>query len=182
MLAAARQVIGKQGEIDVVAVTHCHADHIGNLAAIITATSAKVYVHPDDLAHVAAGTSCLPTVICRVGAALVGLNYARPLPGGASIIDADTLETTTGLSVIPTPGHTPGHVSFGLVDAGILFAGDAATSRRGNIALRLTPCDVDQAQARASFERLRVLNRRAIGFGHGEPIRWVAGRELPDDR
>jgi len=76
------------------------------------------------------------------------------------------------LTVLHTPGHTPGHCALLLEERGVLFSGDAlvtldsATGRTGPQPVRWND---DPEQERASFERLRALDVAVVYPGHGEP-------------
>jgi glyoxylase-like metal-dependent hydrolase (beta-lactamase superfamily II) len=80
--------------------------------------------------------------------------------------------------VIPTPGHSPGHVAFHLPDRGVLIAGDALctynplTGARGP---QLMPkaFAADLLQMMASLEALERIDAGLMLCGHGEP--WTDG-------
>ena len=76
-----------------------------------------------------------------------------------------------GLSVVATPGHTPGHVAFEWRDW--LVAGDAFVS--GN-AFRESPriFTIDRTTARQSIERLAARDLKGISSSHGRPATDVA--------
>ncbi len=80
--------------------------------------------------------------------------------------------------MIPTPGHSPGHVSLHLPDRGVLIAGDALctynplTGARGP---QLLPraFAADAQQGLASLDALERIDAGTMLFGHGEP--WTDG-------
>lgn len=80
--------------------THNHGDHVVSLKEIVAETGADVFAHPSDALPVA----------------------AESLEDGEVWHGPDGLE----ISVLHTPGHTPGGVCFLLQEAGEshLFAGD----------------------------------------------------------
>lgn len=80
--------------------------------------------------------------------------------------------------VVPTPGHSPGHVAFHLPELGVLIAGDALctynplTGRRGpQLMPKAFAFDIGQAQA--SLDALERIDAGLVLFGHGEP--WTDG-------
>lgn len=78
---------------------------------------------------------------------------------------------------LPTWGHTPGHQSLRveLASGPVILAGDACYLRRSLEELLLPPIVHDEAEMRASMERLRDLQRRGaqIYFGH-DPEFWAS--------
>lgn len=95
ILAAARE---ERLSIELIVLTHGHADHTAGCAALKAATGARVAMHAAD------------------AGALAGL-VDLPLAGGERLAVGD-LEFT----VIHTPGHTPGGIC--LLAEGQLFTGD----------------------------------------------------------
>lgn len=87
-----------------------------------------------------------------------------------SVVMGDVL-----ITVIPTPGHTPGHASYWLPREGVLFAGDMLSDVD-------IPMLADMPDAittyRASLERLASLleGARRIVPGHGTPCDREEGR------
>jgi glyoxylase-like metal-dependent hydrolase (beta-lactamase superfamily II) len=80
--------------------------------------------------------------------------------------------------VIPTPGHSPGHVAFHLPDRGVLIAGDALVTYHalnGSRGPQLPPAafSYDKTQMLASLDALERVDAGLTVFGHGEP--WTDG-------
>lgn len=101
-------------------ITHGHVDHTGGTGAVVAATGATAYVHPDD-----DFLTLDPLAQLRM---LFGMvppgDYAPPshfehLHGGRTL-DLAGLQ----IDVLHTPGHTPGHCCFYLQQEGILLSGD----------------------------------------------------------
>jgi hydroxyacylglutathione hydrolase len=95
--------------------THCHFDHMGANAEIVTATGAPLALHPAEL----------PILQARGGAALFGvLARESPLPD-VELEPGQVLEVgTLRFQVLHTPGHSPGGVTFYLEQEGVAFDGD----------------------------------------------------------
>jgi len=95
--------------------THCHFDHMGANAEIVTATGAPLALHPAEL----------PILQARGGAALFGvLARESPLPD-VELEPGQVLEVgTLRFQVLHTPGHSPGGVTFYLEQEGAAFDGD----------------------------------------------------------
>lgn len=97
--------------------THAHGDHIGALAAMVEATGAPVYLHPDAVPMLRdAGTN----LSAFAGTPVVADVETR------SVGDGDEL-TLLGrpVRVYHTPGHAPGSVCYHFVEDGAVFTGDA---------------------------------------------------------
>ena len=103
-------------KLDAILLTHTHFDHVGAVAPVAKATGAPVWC---------------PELETRV---LANIMDFVPWPGFGPFesYDADhtvrggeTLELA-GLSfdVLFTPGHSPGHVTYALVDEASIFSGD----------------------------------------------------------
>ncbi len=112
ILALARDMGVK---IKVIANSHGHLDHVLGVRGVQGATGAKFLIHAQDLpvARSAASSS----------AALLGRFVEGPPDPDGFVADGDEVEVAgVKLTVIHTPGHTPGSVSF--YTEGMLFSGD----------------------------------------------------------
>jgi glyoxylase-like metal-dependent hydrolase (beta-lactamase superfamily II) len=95
--------------------THCHFDHMGANAEIVTATGAPLALHPAEL----------PVLQARGGAALFGVRVNEsPMPD-LELVPGQVLEVgTLRFQVLHTPGHSPGSLTFYLEEAAVAFDGD----------------------------------------------------------
>lgn len=89
------------GDVDVVVHTHLHVDHIGWDGAF---PRARYVIHEDDWKFftTAAGLAGRP----RLRENVMPLHAS----GAVDLIEGET-EIVPGVRALPTPGHTPGHVS-----------------------------------------------------------------------
>ena len=149
-------------DIDLLILTHSHIDHIGSLPlfACPIALTAAERAEPQPLYF---GT-------------------ARPLhwpPNEYLLITADT-QICHGLTLIPTPGHTPGHLSVLLTrPTPILLTADAIN--RASEPAEGFPDAADPITAAGSATRLMTLahqhNARII-YGH-DPAQWLTLPKAP---
>ena len=105
---------------------------------------------------------------------------ARPLDWPEAmyhLIDADT-PVCDGLTLIPTPGHTPGHLSalLDLPNTGAVILAADAINRASEPAEHFADA-VDPAAAQASADRLLALPGLLI-YGH-DPAQWLTLRKAP---
>lgn len=132
------------GQVGDVILTHSHPDHIGSAAAIAAAA-------PDAAFH--AGEADLPAI--DIGRTVAGL------------VDGDTV---FDLSILHTPGHTPGHISVLDKANSILMSGDALTGDAGKVGLPNPEFTPDYEEALRSVRYLGTLDFATAYFGHGEPV------------
>jgi glyoxylase-like metal-dependent hydrolase (beta-lactamase superfamily II) len=178
-------------DIEAVVLTHAHADHVGIVEGVRTDAPAPVYAHEKDAdmartgkAHKRDG-SLIPYLRHPAAMKLMG-SAARG--GGLKTTKVQVVTTftseTTDLDVpgkprvIPTPGHSPGHVSLHLPDRGVLIAGDALCTY--NVLTGATGPQVlprafafDSLQMLASLDALERIDAGIMLFGHGDP--WTQG-------
>ncbi|MCX6049733.1 MAG: MBL fold metallo-hydrolase [Chloroflexi bacterium] len=169
------QELGKQPtDIRHIIVTHAHPDHIGNLAALKRATNATTYSHPADTAIARAGGNFRP--LTPAPGFINGLMFrifirpVGPLEGteiDQEIGEGDLLPIAGGLTVLHTPGHCAGHLSFFWPRQQLLFVGDACSNLpRLGWSLGYENIQVGQQ----SLARLAKLDFDLACFGHGKSI------------
>ena len=167
LIGAAR---GAGGEIRRIALTHGHGDHVGSLDALKDKLGGSVEVLMPELdARIHAGEKVVDGKLPGSWPKLKTTPDVR-LNGG---------DRVGSLEVIPTPGHTPGHVSFLDSRDRTIIVGDTFTSIGGlavsnHFHLRFPFAAMatwDKATDRASAQKLRELNPAMLVVGHGQPVR-----------
>jgi hydroxyacylglutathione hydrolase len=144
--------------------THGHFDHVAGDEAIKQATGAQLLIHELDAPML--GSDKLN------GAVMVGFPYAPVTPDGF-LADGQVLAIgLQQLTVLHTPGHTPGGIS--LAGEGVVFSGDtlfAASIGRTDLA-----GGSEQVEIRSIREKLMVLpDDTVVRPGHGP--RTTIGKE-----
>jgi glyoxylase-like metal-dependent hydrolase (beta-lactamase superfamily II) len=184
LLGAVRGIGRDLSEIQNVAVTHHHVDHIGGLAWLVKKTGAQVFAHPKE-ALIVRGDIAAPPLVGRSWRSRlflgllerIGPTQSAPTGVDHELEDGVELEGT-GLRAIFTPGHTAGHTSFLHSATGTLFVGDAAANGFRGLARPVGNHDEDVAATTASIVRLANLDFDSACFGHGRSISGGARRRF----
>ncbi len=182
ILGALKQMDKEATDLKHIAVTHHHVDHTGNLAALVEASGAKVYVHPLD-APIVRGEKPVPgpnpkSILGKVVEPLISRLSAyrlQPARVDHEVQDGEELPMAEGMKALHTPGHTAGHLAYLVKGHGnILFAGDAAGNLFGRLGPPLGMYTEDMAQAKESIRKLAGLEFEVACFGHGRVLKGDA--------
>jgi glyoxylase-like metal-dependent hydrolase (beta-lactamase superfamily II) len=167
-LVSAAQAAG--GTIVRIALTHGHGDHVGSLDALKEKLGDAVQVLMPDLdAQIHAGEHTVDGKLPGSWPKLQTRPDVRLQPG----------DRVGSLEVVPTPGHTPGHVSFLDTRDRSVIAGDVFTSIGGvQVSDRMrfpfplaAMATWDKAKDRESARTLRSLEPTLLVVGHGPAVR-----------
>lgn len=157
-------------------LTHQHDDHVGGLEGVLEwAPQAEVGASEHEAAVISGARPLDPasSPIIRY----MARNAEPPgIPVGKVLREGDLV---SGFRIIPTPGHTPGHVSL-LRDAdGILLTADAfgCLPRKLRVGVRKSLC-IDPPQARRSAERLLAEDISTVVPVHGPILQENAKERL----
>lgn len=169
VLAALARLGKRPGDVQRILMTHAHADHAGGLAGAQAATGGRVLAHEVEAPYLRVGeVPPRETTLGRLLDRLPGGGFA-PVDVDETFADGAVLPIAGGLTVVRTPGHSPGHCSFLHAPSGVLITGDAIFNVRG---LRYSPktfC-TDVRQSRASAAVLGDLEYDVAAFTHGAEV------------
>ncbi|MEM7799631.1 MAG: MBL fold metallo-hydrolase [Chloroflexota bacterium] len=153
-------------------VTHADGDHAGNVRGIIDETGATAYASPETKIHLINGSQ--PKHLSRSRAWFSTVLTGTPAVPEEKIRALDLsnrlLPIMGRLEVIPSPGHTDGHLSFFHPATGVLFAGDALSTRRNQLSCSPDAQSADTGQAARSAIRLIKHSPAIIACGSGAPM------------
>lgn len=152
-----KRAIDESGlDIELIALTHGHSDHIAALRDIQDHTGAEVAIHAED-ADFLEGYGSMSSQF--------GISYRTPHPPDRLLHEGDIIEAG-GLSftVMHTPGHTPGSIC--LLSGNKVFTGDTLFYR--GIGTTLMPGSSRPQLINSIRTRLMSLpDETAVYPGHG---------------
>jgi hydroxyacylglutathione hydrolase len=163
-------------ELSAHALTHAHADHQGSSHAICERVGIPLWCGQGDLpaieraGGIAAANPQIPGWLNRVQERFIA---GPPHPVSRALREGDQV---AGFTVLETPGHSRGHLSYWRAEDGVLIVGDVLANldpRSGRPGLHEPPVifTPDPARNRASARRLAELRPSIACFGHGAPLR-----------
>ena len=174
-----------QRTISAIALTHAHVDHAGAMRSLAARLGVPVWCGAADREAAETGRGVISPPLRRPGlsrvagaiAAFDGTSVERTLAEGDAV--------ASGFTVLETPGHSAGHVSFWREADRTLICGDVffnihlLTTSPG---LRQPPYlfTTDPSENRRSEHSLAELEPATVGFGHGPVLSDDAARKLRD--
>jgi hydroxyacylglutathione hydrolase len=176
-------------EVSAHALTHAHPDHQGCSHAICEQLDLPLWCGAADREAMESGDLSVLLPNPQSMFARLSKNFSGPAhPVARSLKEGDQVG---GFTVINTPGHTLGHLSFwresdrALVVGDVLFHRNPITQRRG-LQEPFKLATVDPPLNRQSARKLAALKPNVICFGHGpalfEPQVFISYVEnLPKD-
>ncbi|HEX4250400.1 MAG TPA: MBL fold metallo-hydrolase [Pseudonocardia sp.] len=154
-----------------VVITHAHPDHVRGAAELRARSGAQVLIHRADAEWLRTGRVPPEGRSGRLGRLVdrVPLLHWRPLEPDGALADGDYVGDSSGLRVIHTPGHTPGHIALLHEPTETVLVGDAIFSRGGTLSLGPAALAADPLARPAGLARLpRAV--KAVGLAHGDAL------------
>lgn len=177
--AGLRALHASPRDVRAILLTHWHNDHSAGAQALHELSGAPVYYHRGDEreftgeAGATGARRWLSDRIPEIGflvlfKGLLGESAPRAVAAQHYVQDGDRV--LDDFTVIGTPGHTPGHVSFFYHPERALFAGDALAVIDGRIRFMARPVTLDTTAARASMTACLAHRPEIVCPGHREPL------------
>lgn len=178
---------GKDSRPYAIIMTHAHFDHVGALVKLAERWDCSVFAHDLELPFLNGSQSYSPPdpTVGRGLMARLAMLYPRgPVDVGKRLqrLPERAVPGLPSWDWIPTPGHSPGHVSLWRASDRTLISGDAVitTNQESAYSVAVQSREVhgppmyytpDWEQARASVRRLAELEPELIVSGHGRAMR-----------
>ncbi len=174
-----------------IVLTHGHFDHVSAAKDLADEWNVPVYAHVLEFPYLTgekeypapdwkAGGGVMPLMSPTLPRGPVDLgSRLKQLPGEGENL---SLVEMPGWTLIHTPGHTPGHVSFFREKDGTLLVGDAfcTTKPESFFAANFSqPAELhgppsyftsDWGAAKVSVRKLAGLQPKTVATGHGKPL------------
>lgn len=180
-------------DIRVVLATHIHPDHVGGMPRVLEVSGAKLYMHRAELAYLnsilAGETPWVDAAFVaggvprqgwdRIRTSLTGMRGALPTVKPDWLLEGgEEIPTFLGPArVVPTPGHSAGHICLYWPAAKLLYAGDHMIETiTPNIAWM--PGRDMLGEFLDSLSAVEALDVGCVVSSHGSPFRrhrdWIA--------
>ena len=149
------------------ALTHAHPDHAGSSHKICTALNIPLWCGAEDVRVMASGKPDgvnMPAFIRKREAFM-------PHPAERTLHEGDAVGSFT---VVETPGHCAGHISYWRASDGVLILGDVLfnlnlLTLRTQLRRPYHMLTDNMEQNIASARKIADLKPRLVCFGHGKP-------------
>jgi glyoxylase-like metal-dependent hydrolase (beta-lactamase superfamily II) len=177
--------VARERGVKSIALTHAHGDHGGSARKLHDEFGLPVWAGAEDRAATEQGKAVKKDPFNTPGVSTVAglLGDFKPVPVDRVLNEGD--ELAAGFTVLDTPGHSPGHVSFWRAEDKVLICGDVFF----NMHLLTTipglrqppgPFTFNPKENRDSERKLADLRPSIVGFGHGPVITENAASKLGD--
>ena len=179
-------------QLSQVIITHQDIDHVGSLASILAERPGQILLsaHSEEKAFIQGDQ--VPVKVAQLAALLPAL----PKEGQAiyekmktfyetnrSHVDktlADGEELPGGITVIFTPGHTPGHICLYIQQSRTLIAGDTLYVENNQLIRAAESTNYDLELSRQSLKKLLEYDIQAVICYHGGLFRGDANKRIAE--
>ncbi|MCP6680612.1 MBL fold metallo-hydrolase [Bacillus nakamurai] len=175
-----------------VILTHQDIDHVGSLSGIIKAADhhIEVFAHEDDKPYIEGDKPLIkmnPERMANMFESLpeeqrqkIKALFDTPIAAKVdnTISDGDVLPYCGGITVIFTPGHTPGHISLYHHQSKTLIAGDALVAENSVLAGPSPRATIDMEMALQSIKKFTEFDIETVVCYHGGVVKDNVNQQL----
>jgi glyoxylase-like metal-dependent hydrolase (beta-lactamase superfamily II) len=197
-LAEISEAMAKAGipfnKLSKVILTHQDIDHIGSLPEILKASDPKIEVlaHEEDKPYIEGDKPSMKMNPERVAKMLESLPeeqrqkmqalFGTPITAKVdkTIVDGEVLPYCGGITVIFTPGHTPGHISLYHHQSKTLITGDALVAVNGELLGPSPQATPDMETALESIKKFAKYDIETVICYHGGVYEENANKRLAE--
>ncbi len=184
-------------KLNKVILTHQDMDHIGGLPELMKLTDYRLEVitHEEEKPYIQGDRPLIrmnPEKVAKMMADLPEsqriqmqkmIKEAKPYEKvnvDKTVKDGESLPYCGGITVIHTPGHTPGHICLYLNQIKALITGDELEVRDGQLCGPRPGLSVDEAMAYSSIKKLTQYDIETVICYHGGVYRHNANQRLSE--
>lgn len=193
ILEAAANVHGLSlGQLSAVFITHHDIDHLGSLFELKQLyPKLKVYSSATEEPYISGKRKSLRLQQAeemyhsipenqRAGALQFQetLRNIKAVPVDSTFEDGDEIDPCSGVRLVATPGHMPGHVSLYIENSKTLIAGDAVVFENDKLEIANPDFTLDLTAAVASIGKLQQLEIDKIICYHGGVVTSDISKQL----
>ncbi len=149
---------------DIIFITHYHMDHIGTLSSLQGRFNPMVIASETEREYLE-GRAVPEKPKSLLGKMVMTFSAKMNFQG---ISTCEKIEDEN-LQCVATPGHTPGSISLLMRRERVIFIGDAAATKDGELKT-IGAFTLDPETAERSLEKIRALKPIKILPGHGDPL------------
>lgn len=169
-------------KLNMIILTHQDIDHIGGLASILKelpSNNIKVIAHEEEKAYIQGDKipvkvkqleekfALLPEAMKGIYEKLKGFYENNKVAVDKALTHGEELPYGGGITVIYTPGHTPGHICLYLKQHKILIAGDALFIEDGVLIKPGSAITFDMDLSIKSLKKLTEYDIETVVCYHG---------------
>ncbi len=154
----------KPNEVTTIILTHYHMDHAGSAKDLKDLTGAKVAASPEDAEYIT-GNQPYPkpkNLFLRAASSFIKV---APVPVEILLKDGDIIKD---LTVISTPGHSPGSIMLLDKEKKALFSGDPLRAENGKVTSGPKHFAWDQEKEKVSIRKVSSQDFDILLTGHSD--------------
>ena len=183
ILNEVRSIGRKPTDIKRIVLSHAHRSHLGGLAALKRLSGAPVLAHEWEAGIVdghrrAPRVSWAPTPPVRAYPLQLGLNLRLDKHPTCPVDQTLADGAQAGpLTVVHTPGHTPGHLAFFWPERRLMITGDIVATWP-DLSPGWKGFTLDVAEHLKSVRRMAGFEPKILAVGHGDPVTQIGHEHL----